>query len=612
MKNPIGLKHAIEGLSPSDRAGLERSQRFLFDPSKRLDKDEQFARHLLHRFRIEKWNEQDLSLLHLLIEHGFSYSQRDLPIEKKSDVAPFLFSPREKPPSAEGTRSCLPLALALSVPKAPFEHAYALRPLLVGATSEQKVQIAKSVGFGIPVELGLEHFYLQFLRDPKTVLATLSTEERSLLKSLQRVGGIVEAEELYELEESLLKSHVIQGGKYRRGPSLGLERRGLLFPMASGQRFVVPREYISGPRLPELSPLEPEDPTRADFASDAGAISMFAWIRVRQMQTRLAPGGGISKRCVAQIAAELSLEETKVAMLLALFREATAQPELRFGGILPAMLAVWARSEGWDETLEEPEVRRNRAPHVDAYHKGVLLEVLFEHARSWIPVSKLVALVARDERSLWVERRLKRGRKGTLEHWTRVFIEESLRTLGILDFAEGTRLVRISRFLRSHGTLPTAEEETFFIDGDRADLPRSVPIQWVETFGLFGVPVLGRKTPSFRLTRESVASGFERGATFHDFERLRTYLVTQFPSTEDRENLERVLTQFTVRTRSVALAARAVFRLDDHAADLFQRAKVAGVIELSGGWYVATSLSALDQAKRAARALGVELIDEQT
>lgn len=325
-----------------------------------------------------------------------------------------------------------------------------------------------------PLSLALEGAWEVF-NDPQALereVEQLAPMERKLLRTIEKVGGEVDTEELLDLEREPLRLRGATGATpTRRGVGFALERRGFLVPIHPN-RHVVPSEVghiVGAQRRAEREAQRREirsfvlgvdhAPRRARFARDPAPLAMAMALVAREPASDVRPGIGTPRSLLSRLATRFGAEPDEVALLAALSRAiglwdgsaiATSSPpgSATVQELGRALFEAWRRGGAWDDARPDGEVLRVAAEARDSSAVGVLREMVLDALRElsdgqWAPWEAVAAYVRADSRTPGLGRLLQRwGQRAQVTppmpaEIARRIALETLHRLGVVDLGEG-------------------------------------------------------------------------------------------------------------------------------------------------------------------------------
>lgn len=363
-----------------------------------------------------------------------------------------------------------------------------------------------------PIALALEPAW-EVLNDPQRLrqqIEELATLERKLLRSIEKVGGEVDTEELLDLEREPLRLRGATGATpSRRGVGFALERRGFLIPVHPN-RHIIPTEVASvvgaqrraerEARRREIRMFvlgEDHAPRRARFAEDPVPLALAMALSVRDPSLDVRPGVGTPRSLIAKFASRFGKENDTVALIAALSRAlglwdpsavsiASPPGSYRVNELGRALFDTWRRGGAWDEGRADGDVLRLASDAREASPVSVLREMVLEALTelsdgNWAPWEAIAAYVRADSRTPGVARLLERwGQRSGVEVSAPVDIArriafESLHVLGVVDLGDPDavagssepatlRITPRGRAFLSNTTVSAQPENSRFLD----------------------------------------------------------------------------------------------------------------------------------------------------
>jgi hypothetical protein len=324
-----------------------------------------------------------------------------------------------------------------------------------------------------PIALALEPAW-EVLNDAHKLrqhIEELATLERKLLRSIEKVGGEVDTEELLDLEREPLRLRGATGATpSRRGVGFALERRGFLIPVHPN-RHVIPSEVaavVGAQRRAEREARrreirlfvlgEDHAPRRARFAEDPVPLSLAMALAARDPAVEVRPGIGTPRSLIAKLSTRFGKDTETVAILAALSRAvglwdpsavgvASPPGSYRVNDLGRALFDTWRRGGAWDEARSDGEMLRITTETREASPVGVLREMVLEALAelsdgNWAPWEAVAAYVRADSRTPGVARLIERwAQRSGAEVATPVEIArrialETLHVLGVVDLGD--------------------------------------------------------------------------------------------------------------------------------------------------------------------------------
>lgn len=393
--------------------------------------------------------------------------------------------------ASSGVELVLPIAHLVQLRPWEGEDPRGLRALLAQVSSETLAHVAAQY-LGrpavAPVILAVEAAFLA-LEGPRAIareLDKLSPAERRLLFSVARDGGEVETDELLDLDREPLRLRVASGVlPSLRGPSLVLERRALLLPLAPN-RHVVPSEVVAvldashheerAQRRAKLRAFVKDNdhaPLRARFAIDPGPLAAALALSVRDASPEVRAGVGTPRSLVQRLAARFGRDPSHVAVVATLSRAiglwdvgagacATPPGSLPVAGLSGALFGAWRLGGAWDEARADPEVLRlpegQRETSPIGGFRQLVCDALLELALGgWVPLASLVGFIATDPRHASYAHRLRRwGARTSAEHVELLVIAQRIVTetfvaLGVVDVGVPPNVIAGSQGIDADG-----------------------------------------------------------------------------------------------------------------------------------------------------------------
>jgi hypothetical protein len=430
-------------------------------------------------------------------------------------VAPLVASGIVFARGAEGGRVelVLPIAYMVQVRSWEGEDPRGLRALVSQANPEVAAAIASHY-LGRPATppyaLAFEAAWLvlndeERLREEIDELAPL---ERKLLRSIEKVGGEVETEELLDLEREPMRLRGATGATpTRRGVGFALERRGFLVPVHPN-RHVIPSEVariVGAQRRAEREAQrreirsfvleEDHAPRRASFAADPVPLALAMALATRDPSFEIKSGIGTPRSLISKLSTRFGAEQDAVALLASLSRAVglwdpsavnTASPpgSTSVGVLSKLLFNAWRQGGAWDDARPDGEVLRVASEVREASSVGVLREMVLDALRElsdgrWAPWEAVAAYVRADSRTPGVGRLLSRwGQRAGVEpaapaEIARRIALETLHHLGIVDLGEPDeegagptlRITPRGRVLLGGDTQAPAADPSVYLDG---------------------------------------------------------------------------------------------------------------------------------------------------
>lgn len=377
-----------------------------------------------------------------------------------------------------GVELILPIAYMVQLKSWQGDDPRGARALLAQASPEVASSIASHyLGRPAtpPLALSLEAAWA-VLSDPVAVaheVEALAPLERKLLRSVEKVGGEVDTEELLDLEREPMRLRGATGATpSRRGVGFALERRGFLIPVYPN-RHVIPTEVaavVGAQRRAEreaqrreiLSFVLGDDhaPRRARFAEDPVPLALALALAVRDASVDVRAGVGTPRSLVSKLATRFGKGPDAVALIAALSRAmglwdpsvvgvASPPGASRVGDLGRLLFETWLRGGAWDEARPEGEVLRVASETREASAVGVLRQMVLDALRElgdgrWAPWEAVAAFVRADSRTPGLSRLLERWaqRSGvdatTPAEIARRIACETLHALGVVDIGDPT------------------------------------------------------------------------------------------------------------------------------------------------------------------------------
>ena len=557
-----------------------------------------------------------------------------------------------------GVELILPIAYMVQVKSWQGDDPRGARALLAQASPEVASSIASHyLGRPAtpPLALSLEAAW-EMMNDPQALaqeVDALAPLERKLLKTVEKVGGEVETEELLDLEREPMRLRGATGASpSRRGVGFALERRGFLIPVYPN-RHVIPSEVavlVGAQRRAEreaqrreiLSFVLAEDhaPRRARFAEDPVPLALAMALAVRDPSVDVRPGVGTPRSLTSKLATRFGKNPEAVALIAALSRamglweasvDSVSSPPgaSRVGDLGRLLFETWLRGGAWDEARPDGEVLRVATESREASAVGVLRQIVLDALRElgdgrWAPWEAVAAFVRADSRTPGLARLLERwaGRAGvevtTPAEIARRIACETLHALGVVDLGDPAddsiqptlRITPRGRAFITGTALPNADaqrEPSRFIDGQVLRLGPADKIGNV--VALYPLIEIGSVTGTLDVSVTphtlslALAAGFEAENI-----KLRLETVAQLP-----DPIERMLTQASavlgraefVQTQGFLWVEdteiREMLRTRRQTADLFvDPSPPAGLLLMPG--------TDIERVARRCRALGIEVV----
>ena len=510
----LRLEEVLRQLPEKELESLISRLNIRVDEGKRIDVPSQVARSLLTLPEARDPSQlagPTRELLCRIAEAKGSLTVESLPPAVEPLVLRGIVFARGTP---AGVELLLPIAYMVQMRSWEGDDPRGVRALIAQSSHEVASSIASHyLGRPAtpPIALALEAAW-EVLNDPHRLrqnIEELATLERKLLRSIEKVGGEVDTEELLDLEREPLRLRGATGATpSRRGVGFALERRGFLVPVHPN-RHVIPSEVASivgaqrraerEARRREIRVFvlgEDHAPRRARFAEDPVPLGLAMALAVRDPTVDVRQGIGTPRSLISKFATRFGKEHDTVALVASLSRAvglwdpssvSVASPpgSYRVHELGRALFDAWRRGGAWDEARADGEMLRVTTESREASPVGVLREMVLEALAelsdgNWAPWEAVAAYVRADSRTPGVARLIERWaqRSGTEAHTpadiARRIAFESLHVLGVVDIgdpdeasmSEGPtlRITPRGRAFLSGSTLSAQGEATRFID----------------------------------------------------------------------------------------------------------------------------------------------------
>ncbi|MCC6216889.1 MAG: hypothetical protein IT376_18670 [Polyangiaceae bacterium] len=475
-RSGLRLVEVLRALPEGELPALISRLNIVVDEAKRIDVPTQVARSLVALPELRDPSQLEPATRELLLR--VAEARGVLAVAAVPDAAAPLLSRGVlfRRDGCRGTELLLPVAHQLLLRSWEGDDPRGIRALLAQCSPEVAgSMVAHYTGRPStpPVVLGLELVW-EIFEDSARLRAEidqLAPLERKLLRSIEKVGGEVETDELLDLEREPMRLRGATGATpSRRGVGFALERRGFLIPVHPN-RHVVPTEVAAivgaatraerdAQRREIASRVLSADhaPRRARFAVDPVPLALATAMSVRDPTTEVRPGVGTPRSLLARFAGRFGRDADTVALLAALSRAiglwdrsavdlASPPGSLRVGELGYALFAAWSRGGAWDEARPDGEVLRVSIETREASTGGVIRELVLDALRelgddTWAPWEAVASYVRADGRIAGLARLLERwALRNGLEPTSPLEVARrvatvSLPALGIVDLGD--------------------------------------------------------------------------------------------------------------------------------------------------------------------------------